>query len=587
MPELNLKLSVFRRVMALVKPYKMAFILCSILAIVLAPLAAATPYLINIMTDKYLIVGDMPGLLQMILIYFGVLFLTVILRYTFIYRTNLLGQNLIRDLRVKIYNHVSRLNLGFFDRTPVGQLTTRTINDTEVINAMFSQGFIPMIADFLAVFAVLGAMFITSIKLTLISLIMLPVLVISSYIFKEKVRVAYEKLRQQLSRMNTFLQERITGMRVIQIFNAEDQEMTKFKEINRAYTQENINNIFYYAVFLPVVEIISASALALMVWWGARDVLSSDITLGDLIAFPMFLSLLFRPIRMLADKFNSFQLGLVASERVFKVLDRSSEIPDTGTFEIDRLKGQIEFKSVQFSYIEGQPVLNGLSFKVMPGESLAIVGSTGSGKTTVISLLARLYDIQKGEILLDDVEIRDYTLDSLRDKMAVVLQDVFLFRNSIFENIRLMRRDISRDEVIAASKMIGAHDYINQLPGGYDYEIMERGANLSMGQRQLISFVRALVFNPDILILDEATSSIDKETEATIQSAIEKLITNRTSIIIAHRLSTIRHADHIMVLEHGRIVQWGNHDTLIKDESGVYYALNKMQVDTTVITEEV
>ncbi|MEM1123369.1 MAG: ABC transporter ATP-binding protein, partial [Bacteroidota bacterium] len=393
----------------------------------------------------------------------------------------------------------------------------------------------------------------------------------------EKVKASYQIVRTQISQMNAYLQERITGMRIVQIFNEEKSEMDKFKEINRKYTQANLDAILYYAVFFPVVEIISAAALGLMVWYGAKGVIGGDVTLGALIAFPIFLSMLFRPMRMLADKFNTLQMGLVAADRVFGVLDNTQQIENKGTIQPTKLKGNLEFKNVDFAYIDNDYVLKNLSFKVNAGETLAIVGSTGSGKTTIINILNRFYEINGGKILIDNVDIRDYELLALRQRAAVVLQDVFLFSGSVLENINLRDNSITREQVIEAAKMIGAHEFIMKLPGGYDYEVMERGATLSMGQRQLISFVRALVFDPDILILDEATSSIDPETESVIQYAIETLIAKRTSIIIAHRLSTIRHADNIMVLDKGKIKELGPHEELLKIEDGHYRELYDMQ----------
>jgi len=427
------------------------------------------------------------------------------------------------------------------------------------------------------VFAVLTIMLITSWKLTLVCLTTLPFLMIATYIFKEKVKISYQKVRTQITRMNAFLQERISGMRIVQVFNAEEKELEKFKNINRKYTQANLDAILYYAVFFPVVEIISAAALGLLVWWGARGVIGGEVTTGTFIAFPIYLSMLFRPIRMLADRFNTLQMGLVASERVFNLLDKNDIIENNGTIKKESIAGDVEFDNVSFAYNNIDHVLNNLNFKINAGETLAICGSTGSGKTTIINILNRFYDIQKGKILIDDVNIRDYELFDLRKKIAIVLQDVFLFSGSVMENITLRDDRISEKEVIDAAKLIGAHEFIERLPSGYNYQVMERGATLSMGQRQLISFVRALVFNPDILILDEATSSIDPESESVIQYAIEKLIDKRTSIIIAHRLSTIRHADNIMVLNKGEIVELGAHDALIEIENGQYKELYEMQ----------
>lgn len=565
------------RVLALAKPYRKVFILAGILTALLAPLAILRPYIIKIMVDDYIFKFDIPGLTNMAMLLGFILMIEVALQYVFIYSTSWLGQSVIKDLRVRMFNHISSLRLSYFDTTPIGTSTTRTINDIETINTVFSQGAITIIADLFTVFAVLTIMLITSWKLTLVCLTTLPFLMIATYIFKEKVKISYQKVRTQITRMNAFLQERISGMRIVQVFNAEEKELEKFKNINRKYTQANLDAILYYAVFFPVVEIISAAALGLLVWWGARGVIGGEVTTGTFIAFPIYLSMLFRPIRMLADRFNTLQMGLVASERVFNLLDKNDIIENNGTIKKESIAGDVEFDNVSFAYNNIDHVLNNLNFKINAGETLAICGSTGSGKTTIINILNRFYDIQKGKILIDDVNIRDYELFDLRKKIAIVLQDVFLFSGSVMENITLRDDRISEKEVIDAAKLIGAHEFIERLPSGYNYQVMERGATLSMGQRQLISFVRALVFNPDILILDEATSSIDPESESVIQYAIEKLIDKRTSIIIAHRLSTIRHADNIMVLNKGEIVELGAHDALIEIENGQYKELYEMQ----------
>jgi ATP-binding cassette subfamily B multidrug efflux pump len=565
------------RVLALAKPYKKVFILAGVLTVLLAPLAILRPYIIKIMVDDYIFKFDIPGLTNMAMLLGVILMIDVALRYVFIYSTSWLGQSVIKDLRVRMFNHISSLRLSYFDTTPIGTSTTRTINDIETINTVFSQGAITILADLFTVFAVLAIMLITSWKLTLVCLTTLPFLMIATYIFKEKVKASYQKVRTQITKMNAFLQERISGMRIVQIFNAEEKELEKFKDINRKYTQANLDAIFYYAVFFPVVEIISAAALGLLVWWGARGVIGGEVTTGTFIAFPIYLSMLFRPIRMLADRFNTLQMGLVAAERVFNLLDKNDIIENNGTIKKESIKGNVEFDNVSFAYNNIDHVLKNLNFKIKAGETLAICGSTGSGKTTIINILNRFYDIQKGEILIDGVNIKDYELFDLRKKIAIVLQDVFLFSGSVMENITLRDDRISEEEVIDAAKLIGAHEFIERLPGGYNYQVMERGATLSMGQRQLISFVRALVFNPDILILDEATSSIDPESESVIQYAIEKLIDKRTSIIIAHRLSTIRHADNIMVLSKGKIVEFGAHDALLEIEDGHYKELYEMQ----------
>jgi len=566
------------RVLRQARPYRSIFIAAGMLAVMLAPLATMRPYLIQRMVDDYVFNFDIPGLTTISMLLVGLLFLEAILQYFFIYSSNLLGQSVIRDLRVRVFQHLTGLRLSYFDRTPIGTSTTRTINDIETINQVFSQGVITIIADLLTLFAVLGIMLITSWRLTLITLTTMPFLIIASYVFKEKVKKAFQKVRSQISRMNAFLQERISGMRIVQIFNAEEDEMEKYKKINREYTQANLDSILYYAIFYPVVEIISAASLGLMVWWGARGVISgAEVTIGALVAFPIYLSMLFRPIRTVADKFNTLQMGLVAAERVFNVIDKEDRIENSGDKRPEKLQGAIDFENVFFAYNAREYVLRDISFRIKAGETLAIVGSTGSGKTTIINLLNRFYDIQKGTIRIDDENIRDYELQALRRRIAMVLQDVFLFSGSVMENITLRDSDITREEVIESAKMIGAHEFIEKLPGGYDYQVMERGATLSMGQRQLISFVRALVFKPDILILDEATSSIDPETESVIQFAIETLIEKRTSIIIAHRLSTIRHADNILVLGKGQIKEFGPHEELLKIEDGHYRQLYEMQ----------
>ncbi len=574
------------RVLSLAKPYRALFAFAAVLAIVLAPVATLRPYLVQVMVDDYIFKYDLSGLTRMALIFVGVLFLHAILQYAFIFSTNLLGQSVIRDLRVNVFKHLTSLRLTYFDRTPIGTSTTRTINDIETINTVFSQGVITIVADLLTLFAVLGIMLYTSWQLTLICLTTMPFLLVATYIFKEKVKKSYQRVRTQISKKNAFLQERITGMRIVQIFNAEREEMKRFKEINRDYTQANLNAILYYAIFFPVVDIIAAASLGLMVWWGARGVIGNEVTLGALVAFPIYLNMLFRPMRMLADKFNTLQMGLVAADRVFDVLDRTDQIENKGTIQADQLKGKVSFDDVTFAYTGKDYVLKNLNLDIKPGETLAIIGSTGSGKTTIINILNRFYEIQKGSIKIDDVDIKDYELLSLRRRIAMVLQDVFLFGGTVLENITLRDSNISREKVIESAKMIGAHQFIEKLPGGYDYKVMERGATLSMGQRQLISFVRALVFDPDILILDEATSSIDPETESVIQFAIETLIKKRTSIIIAHRLSTIRHANNILVLSKGEVQEFGSHEDLIQIEDGHYKQLYEMQFLEAVEPQE-
>ncbi|TVR88700.1 MAG: ABC transporter ATP-binding protein [Saprospirales bacterium] len=573
----SVDLKILIRVIQLTRPYTLLFAGCLLLAIILAPVGILKPWLINVMVDDYIFRYDLQGMTNMAILLVGVLLLETVLRYGFMLSSAWLGQNIIRDLRIRVFNHISSLRLSYFDRTPIGRSTTRTINDVETINQIFSQGVLTIVADILGIIAVLSIMLWTSWQLTLVVLTVMPILMIGSYIFKEKVRVAFQAVRNQISIMNSFLQERISGIQVVQVFNAEKQERDKFRKINRAYTQANLNSILYYAIFFPFVEIVSAASLGLLVWYGSRGVLDGSITLGVLIAFPLYINMLFRPIRMMANRFNTLQMGLVAAGRVFDVLDKREFIPNKGLLKPEKLKGKVEFDRVWFSYDDKTDILKEVSFKIDPGDTLAIVGSTGSGKTTIINLITRFYDIRSGNIRIDGEDIRRYELNTLRSRIALVLQDVFLFGGSIYENISLRDPNIRREEMRRASEIIGADKIIEKLPGGYNFQITERGSNLSLGQRQLISFVRALVFKPDILILDEATSSVDTETESLIQHAIEKLITRRTSIIIAHRLSTIRHADHIAALKNGKIIEYGKPADLLANEEGYYRKLYDKQ----------
>lgn len=572
-------LSVLWRVIKLAKPYKALFLTASVLAVVLAPMATLKPKLIQEMTDNYIVNKDLSGMKMILLILLGILIVEATLNYFFNFITSLLGANVVKDLRLKVFNTISSFKLKYFDTTPIGNSTTRTINDIETINSIFSEGIITIIADILTLVAVLGMMFYTSWKLTLFCMITLPFLIVAAYIFKEKVKKSFQKVRTEISKMNSFLQEHISGMKITQIFNAEAEDRAKFKIINYDYTKANLDSILYYAVFFPVVEIISAASLGIMVWYGAKGMLHDTITIGVMVSFPIYISMLFRPIRMLADKFNTLQMGIVAADRVFQLLDQHEYIESSGTLKPEKLIGKIKFDHVGFSYDDNEIVLKDVSFEVKPGESLAIVGSTGSGKSTIISLLNKFYENQKGHILIDNKEITEYDIKFLRKRIAVVLQDVFLFSGTVLDNITMRDPSISREKAIEAAKWIGADEYIQKLPGNYDFSVMERGTTLSMGQRQLLSFARALVFDPDILILDEATSSIDSESEQVVQKAIEKLIQKRTSIIIAHRLSTIKKADNIMVLEKGRVLEIGSHDTLIQNLEGHYKYLYDLQYE--------
>ena len=566
-----------KRVLATAKPFRSLFVQSVFLAVAITPFSIAQPFIVQKIVDNNIIKGEKEGMITLGILFLVVLLINVIMKYYFIYITAELGQSVIKDMRVKVFRHITNLRLRYFDKTPIGTSTTRTINDIEAINNVFAQGVITIVADMITLFAVVGIMLYTSWRLTAIVFMTMPFMILASYIFKEKVKVSYQKVRTQIANMNAFLQERITGMKIVQIFNAEKQEGDAFKKINHSYTSANLDSVFYYAVFFPVVELVSAVSLALMIWLGAKGYLQDKVTFGALVAFPLYLNLLFRPIRFLADKFNTLQMGLVASERVFKILDSKDFIANQGTNIPVKLHGKVEFRDVSFAYDEENYVLKNITFSIRPGETMALVGSTGSGKSTIINILNRFYEIQKGQILIDDLDIKSYELKALRDRIAIVLQDVFLFEGSVMENITLRDENISHEVVINAAITIGAHVFIEKLPGGYNFKVSERGSNLSVGQRQLISFVRALVFDPDILILDEATSSIDTESEAVIQHAIEKLIERRTSIIIAHRLSTIKHAHNILVLAHGSIMESGTHEALLNKIDGHYRKLYDMQ----------
>lgn len=572
--------SLLRRIFSFAKPYKRSFYVSMVLTVVLAVISPLRPYLIQVTVDKYIANQLVRMLVLVTVLQIALLLLETVVRFFFSYLTNWLGQSVVKDMRVTVFRKIIHLNLAFFDKTPIGTLTTRTINDIEAINDVFSEGIISIVADLLMIIAILTVMFIEDWRLTLVSLSPFPILIIATYIFKESVNKSFYRVRNAVSALNAFVQEHITGMVVVQAFTGEKREFARFKQINKDHRDANIDAIFAYSVFFPVVEIILAISLGLMVWWGSNKVLNYEVTQGVMIAFIMYLNMLFRPLRMLADKFNTLQMGMVASERVFKILDNEDYIPDHGKQDGRDMKGAISFDHVSFAYVEDRYVLKDIDFEAKQGDTVAIVGHTGSGKTTIISILNRLYEIQKGSIKIDGIPLPEYSLHALRSRIGVVLQDVFLFSGSIYDNITLHNEAISREEVESASKLIGIHDFIMQLPGGYDYQVMERGSTLSLGQRQLISFVRALLYNPAILILDEATSSVDTESEALIQHAIDKLIADRTAIIIAHRLSTISKADKIIVLDKGEIKEMGSHEELLKLE-GFYYKLHSMQFSSS------
>jgi ATP-binding cassette subfamily B multidrug efflux pump len=565
-----------RRIFTFAVPYRRSFYMSMFLTVLLAVISPMRPYLIQLTVDKYIAGQMMQMLITVTIIQILLLLVETVMRFYFSYLTNWLGQSVVKDLRVAVYKKIVHLNLAFFDKTPIGTLTTRTINDIEAINDVFSEGLISIIADMLMIIAILGVMFYADWRLTLISLSPFPVLIIATYVFKESVNKSFYKVRNAVSALNAFVQEHLTGVAIVQAFSAEKREFGKFKQINKEHRTANVEAIFAYSVFFPIVEIILAISLGLMVWWGANQVLNYEVSQGVMIAFIMYLNMLFRPLRMLADKFNTLQMGMVASERVFRIMDSDDHIDDSGKAGAAGMKGAITFDHVYFAYKDAEYVLRDIAFHANQGETIAIVGHTGSGKTTIISILNRLYEIQQGRILIDGTDLKDYSLQSLRSKIGVVLQDVFLFAGSVYENITLRNPAITRGQVEQAARLIGMHEFIMQLPDGYDYQVMERGSTLSLGQRQLISFVRALLYDPAILILDEATSSVDTESETLIQNAIDKLIADRTSIVIAHRLSTISKASKIIVLDKGEIREMGTHEELLK-LGGFYYKLHSMQ----------
>jgi ATP-binding cassette subfamily B multidrug efflux pump len=591
--------SQLRRVFQYAAPYKSRLYLSVFLSIVLAILSPLRPFLIQVTINDYIRKGAAPGLsikekMEAVIIWITVLQVALLLietvaRFYFSFITAWLGQTVVRDLRVDVYKKVLGLNLSQFDKTPIGTLTTRTINDIEAINDIFSDGLIPIIADLLSILSVLLFMFIADWRLTLVCLAPFPILLIATWLFKESVNKSFIRVRNAVAALNAFVQEHITGMQIVQAFAAEKREAVKFDRINREHRNANINAIFAYSVFFPVVEIILAVSTGLLVWWGATRVLhlpevDARQLSGKIVAFFLYLNLLFRPLRVIADKFNVLQMGMVASERVFRVLDNDDVTRTEGTYNPGRVKGKVEFDKVNFAYTGDRYVLKNISFAMEVGQTIAIVGHTGSGKSSIVSLMNRLYQVREGEIRIDDVPIDDYQLDALRKSIGVVLQDVFLFSGSVVDNITLRNEEIPMEKVIEAAKLIGMHDFIMRLPGGYHYNVMERGSSLSLGQRQLLSFIRALLYDPSILILDEATSSVDTESEQLIQEAIDKLISGRSSIVIAHRLSTIRKADQIIVLDKGEIREIGTHDQLLA-KGGFYAKLHEMQFSKQVSGE--
>ncbi|KAA5537164.1 ABC transporter ATP-binding protein [Taibaiella lutea] len=561
-----------KRIFVYTLPYRSRLVTSLALAIILAVLAPVRPYLIQYSVDKFVIHKMLAALIDITLIQLGILLAESLLRFVFMYITNWLGQTVVNDLRQDVFKKIIHQNLSYFDNTPIGTLTTRTVNDIEAINDIFSEGLISIIADVLTIIAIIAIMFYTDWKLTLISLAAFPLLILATYFFKESVNKSFHQVRNAVAKLNAFVQEHIAGMYVVQVFAAEKREQEKFTEINKDHRDANIKAIFAYSIFFPIVEIILAISTGLLVWYGASQMLDMHVTQGVIIAFIMYLNLLFRPLRMLADKFNTLQMGLVAAERVLVVLDSPEFMQENGHLKPESLEGKVEFRNVEFEYKENVPVLRGISFEVQPGQTVALVGHTGAGKSSIISILNRMYEIKSGQILIDGHDLKDYDIEYLRQHIGIVLQDVFLFSGTVYENITMRNDAITLEKVIEICKLLDIHNFIMQLPDNYHFNIRERGNMLSQGQRQLLSFARALLYNPSLLILDEATASVDTESEILIQKAIEKLIAGRTAIVIAHRLSTIREADQIIVLEKGVIIEKGTHDTLLSQQS-VYHKM--------------
>ena len=567
------------KVLSYAKPYKLRFVWVLVFAILLSLFAALRPYLLKQTVDFYIKDKDLDGLVLYIILMGLVLIAEVGFQFLFTYFANWLGQDIVKDIREKLFNHIIGFKVKYFNNEPIGKIVTRTVSDIENIASIFSQGLFMIFSDVLKMVVVLVFMFSMNWELSIIPILTMPILVFATRIFQKKMKVAFQEVRTQVGNLNTFVQERLSGMKIVQLFNREEQEYKNFEKINMAHNKAWLKNILYNSIFFPVSEILSSLTLAAVVWYGGHQIIegNSTTTFGDLFSYTLFIQLLFNPLRQIADKFNVLQMGIIAAERVFEVLDNEEFTQPTGNIPLTKINGAIQLKNVHFSYIKGEEVLKGINLDVKPGETIAIVGSTGAGKSTIINLLNRFYDIDSGDIKIDNQDIYQFKVEDLRKNIAVVLQDVFLFADSIYNNIALYNPEISKDEVIQAAKIIGAHEFIMQLPGDYDFNVKERGSMLSSGQRQLISFIRAYVAKPQILILDEATSSIDSYSEELIQKAIETITKDSTSIIIAHRLATIQHADRIIVMDKGKIIEEGNHYDLLKISDGYYKKLYESQ----------
>ena len=569
---------VFSRLMGFARKYRMHFIISCLTAVSLAIIAAIRPYLIIETVDSYIKGKDEEGLLSYIILILSVLIVEVLLHLAFIYIANWLGQHIIKDIRVKLFEHVLKFKMSYFDKSSVGQMVTRVVSDVETIAQFFGQGLFMIISDLLKMFVIAGFMLYKNWQLALISFAVLPIIIYATKVFQSAIKVTFQQVRTQVANLNGFVQERVTGMQIVQLFSREKIEYDKFKEINEAHKTAHVKTVWYFSIFFPIAEILSSIAVGLLVWYGGLNLaLNGSVTLGEIMGFIMMVEMLYRPLRQIADKFTTLQMGMVAGNRVFEIMDTQDSFYKEGTIEITSLDGKIEFKDVHFSYVKDEEVLKGVTMTVNAGETVAIVGATGAGKSTIINLLNRFYEIDSGKICIDSIDINKFKLKSLRNHVAIVLQDVFLFSDSILNNITLDKKDITLEQVTSAAKQIGIHDFIMSLPNGYNFNVKERGNMLSSGQRQLISFLRAYVSNPSVLILDEATSSVDSYSEKMIQFATDKITMNRTSIIIAHRLATIQKAGKIIVMDQGNIVETGTHKELLKTDNGYYRNLFNKQ----------
>jgi len=568
----------FRKLLEFVKPYKTTYYFVMTSAILLSFFSTLTPYLLKVTVDDYIRLQDYKGMVLMVSLMIVTLIFEVLFQFLFVFYANLLGQKVIKDLRVKLFEKIVYFKMAYFDKSAVGRLVTRAVSDIETIASIFSQGLFMIIADLLKMILVIGVMLYVDWRLSLIVFSILPVIIYATRLFQKSMKKAFEEVRLQVANLNSFVQERISGMKIVQLFHREKIEYNNFISINEKHKQAWLKTVWFNSIFFPIAEISSSITIGFLVWYGGFNLISGgDISLGSIFLFIQMSQMLFRPLRQIADKFNTLQMGMVATDRIFKIIETVSSIDDDGTLAPEKLKGAISIDQLYFSYVPGDEVLHGISLEIKAGENIAIVGSTGAGKSTIINLLSRFYEFESGSISIDGISIRDYTLNTLRKHVAVVLQDVFLFADSLYNNITLFNTEITRGQVIKAAKKIGVHEFIESLPEGYDYNVKERGIMLSSGQRQLIAFLRAYISEPNILVLDEATSSVDSYSEEIIQNAIDAITKGKTSIVIAHRLATVKKANRILVMDNGKIVEQGTHNELLKIPNGFYAKLHEVQ----------